>query len=111
MREVGWGVLPVVRIPLHWVVDFPGMQLWQRLSGVLVHFLFGVDVDGSIFGFVIGVVAMVHEVLGSYCIRASAMSTASVRSSASLVALWISFVESSRICLLWRSSVIFILAL
>jgi hypothetical protein len=64
MREVGWGVLLVMRSPLHGVVHFPRMQLRRRLSGVLVYFSFGVDVDGAIFGFVIGVIAMVDTVQG-----------------------------------------------
>jgi hypothetical protein len=65
MREVGWGVLLVVQSPLHGVADFPELQLRRRLSGVLVHFPFGVDVDGAIFGFVVDFIAMVHVVQGS----------------------------------------------
>jgi hypothetical protein len=84
MQEVGWGVLLVVWSPLHGMVDFPRLQLRQRLVGVLVHFLFGVDVDGAIFGFVVGFVAMVHVVEGSWCIQASAAPMTSVRSSTSL---------------------------
>jgi hypothetical protein len=56
--------------------------LWRRLLGVLVQFQFGVNVDRAIFGFVVGFVAMVHAVEGSWCIRASTAPTASVRSSA-----------------------------
>jgi membrane associated rhomboid family serine protease len=80
-------------------------------SGVLVHFRFGVDVDGAIFGFVISFIAMVYAVQGSWCIWASAMPTASVRRFASLASLQRPLVKSSRICLLWRSSVIFVPAL
>jgi hypothetical protein len=69
MREVGWGVLLVVWSPLHGVVDFPCLQLRRRLIGVLVHFPFGADVDGAIFGFVVNFIAMVHAVQGSWCIR------------------------------------------
>jgi hypothetical protein len=93
-------VLPVVRSPLHGVVDFPGLQLRQRLSGVLVHFPFGVDVDGAIFGFVVSFVAMVHAVHGSWCIQALATPMASIQSSASLTGLWRPLVKSSRIYLL-----------
>jgi hypothetical protein len=32
------------------------------LSGALVHFPFGVDVDGAVFGAMIGFVAMIHAV-------------------------------------------------
>jgi hypothetical protein len=64
-------VLLVVWSPLHGVVDFPRLQLWRRLSGVLVHFPFGVDVDGAIIGFVMSFVAMVRAVQGSRCIQAS----------------------------------------
>jgi hypothetical protein len=38
------------------------LQLWRRLSGVLVHFLLGVDVDRAIFGTMVGFIAMVHAV-------------------------------------------------
>jgi hypothetical protein len=107
MREVGWGVLLVLRSPLHGVVDFHWLQLWWRLLGVLVQFRFGVNVDGAIFGFVVGFVAMVHVVEGSWCIWASTAPTASVPSSASLAALWRPLVKRSRNCLLWRSSIIF----
>jgi hypothetical protein len=32
------------------------------LSGVLVHFPFGVDVDGAVFGVMISFTAMIHAV-------------------------------------------------
>jgi hypothetical protein len=38
----------------------------------LIHFLFGVDVDGTIFGAMVGFVAMVHVVQRSWCAWASA---------------------------------------
>jgi hypothetical protein len=38
------------------------LQLWRRLSGFLVHFLLGVDVDRAIFGTMVGFIAMVHAV-------------------------------------------------
>jgi hypothetical protein len=77
----------------------------------LFHFLFGVDVDMAVFGTMIGFIAMVHAEQGSRCVCASAPPTASVQSSASLVALVRPLVDSSGVCLLWRSSVIFVLAL
>jgi uncharacterized membrane protein required for colicin V production len=87
-------VLLVVRSPLHGVVDLPGLWLWQRLSGLLVHFLLGVYVDGAIFGAMVGFTAMVHAEQRSRCVWASASPPAMVRSSAPLVVLGGSLVES-----------------
>jgi hypothetical protein len=60
--RVRWGVLLVVWSPLHCVVDFPGRWLLRRLSQLLIHFLFSVDVNGAIFSAMVGFIAMVHAV-------------------------------------------------
>jgi hypothetical protein len=58
--------------------------LWRRLSGFLVHFPFGVDVDG---GAMVGFVIVIHAVQRSRCVWASASPLAAVQSSAPLVVL------------------------
>jgi hypothetical protein len=93
-------MLLVMRSPLHSMVDFPGLYLWQRLSGVLIHLPLGVDVDRAVFGTMVSFFAMVHAVQGSRCVWASALPTTSARSSTSLVAwgggvvLWSRVLES-----------------
>jgi hypothetical protein len=62
MQRVGWGVVLVMRGPLYGVVNFSGLWLWPRSGGILVHFLLGVDVDGVVFGAVVGFITMVHAV-------------------------------------------------
>jgi hypothetical protein len=52
----------MVRSPLHGVVDLPGWWLWRRLSGFLVHFSFGIEVNGAIFGVMVGFIVVVHAV-------------------------------------------------
>jgi hypothetical protein len=55
-------VVLVMRGPLYGVVNFSGLWLWPRSGGILVHFLLGVDVDGVVFGAVVGFITMVHAV-------------------------------------------------
>jgi hypothetical protein len=90
-------MLLVVRSPLHGVVDFSELQLWRRLSGVLVHLPLGVDVDRAVFSVMVGIIAMVHAVQVSRCVWASVLPTTSVGSSTSLAALGKSLVKSSRV--------------
>jgi hypothetical protein len=86
-----------VRSPLHGVVDFSELQLWRRLSGVLVHLPLGVDVDRAVFSVMVGIITMVHAVQVSQCVWASVPPTTSVGSSTSLAALGKSLVKSSRV--------------
>jgi hypothetical protein len=37
-QRIIWGVLLVVKVPLHSVVDFPGWWLRRTLSSLLIHF-------------------------------------------------------------------------
>jgi hypothetical protein len=82
-----------MRSPLLGVVDFSGCGLVQRLCRILLHFLFALKVDGTIFCSMIGVTAMVHAVWGFYCVWASTTPPATVRSSASFIVLRGSLIE------------------
>jgi hypothetical protein len=73
----------VVRSPLHSVVDFPRCRLLRRLAKLLIHFPFGIEVDGAIFGVVVGFPAVTHAIWRFHCVRASFVAPATVRSSAS----------------------------
>jgi hypothetical protein len=58
--KVGWGILLVVRSPLHGVIDFSGCGLMQRLCEILLHFLLRLQKDGVIFSAMVGCAAMIH---------------------------------------------------
>jgi hypothetical protein len=81
------------------------------LSGALVHFPLGVDVDRAVFGTMIGFIAMVHAVHGSWCVWASASPVTFIRSSTSPVALGRSMIERSRVYVVQGCSVAIVLVL
>jgi hypothetical protein len=111
MRRVGWGISLVMRSPLHSEVDFSGCGLVRRLCQILLHFLFGLKIDGAIFCAMVGVAAMVHVVWRFHCVWASAAPLATVRSSTSLVVLGGSSIESPWVSFLRRPSEVFLLVL
>jgi hypothetical protein len=82
--KVGWGISLVMWSPLHGVIDFSGCELMRRLCRILLHFLFCLKIDGTIFCVMVGFVAMVHAVWRFHCVWASAAPLAMVQSSASL---------------------------
>jgi uncharacterized membrane protein required for colicin V production len=57
---------------MHSVIDFSGCGLVRRLCRILLHFLFGLKVDGAIFCAMVGVAAMVHTIWRFHCVLASA---------------------------------------
>jgi hypothetical protein len=63
---------------LHGVVDFLGCGLVRRLCRILLHLLFGLEIDGAIFCVIVDFAAMVHPVWRFYCAWASAMPPAMV---------------------------------
>jgi hypothetical protein len=109
MRRIGWGILLVVRSPLHGVIDFSRHGLVRRLCRILFYFLFCLEIDGEIFGVMASCAVVVHAVWRFECVRPSAMATAMVRSSASLAALCGSLVEISLVPFLRRCSKKFLL--
>jgi hypothetical protein len=62
MRRVGWGILLLVGSILHGVIDFSGCGLMRRLCRILLHLLFRLQIDGAIFGAVVGCAAMIQAV-------------------------------------------------
>jgi hypothetical protein len=81
--------------PLHGVIDFSGCGLMQRLRGILLHFLFRLQIDGAIFGVVVGCAVMIHAVWRFECIRPSVVASVTIRCSTSLAVLCGSLVEIS----------------
>jgi hypothetical protein len=79
---------------LHGVVDFLGCELMRRLCIIFLHFLFGLKIDGTIFCVTVGFAVMVHAVWRFHCVWTSAAPPATVLSSASLVVLGGSLIES-----------------
>jgi hypothetical protein len=77
----------VARSPLHDVVNFPGCWLLWRLNRFLLYFQLGFEEDGAIFCAVVGFTAVVHAVWRFYGVWASAMTAATIWSSASLSVL------------------------
>jgi uncharacterized membrane protein required for colicin V production len=76
------------------LVEFSGCGLVRRLCRILLHFLFGLKVDGAIFCAMIGVAAMVHTVWRFHCVWVLVVPLAMVQCSASLVVLGGSLIES-----------------
>jgi hypothetical protein len=70
-RRVRWIVLLVMGVPMHGMVDFSRCGLLRSVCGALVHVLLCLQVDGAIFGSVVGVSTVVHAVWRSDCVRAS----------------------------------------
>jgi hypothetical protein len=89
----------VMRSPLHSVVDFLGCGLVRGCAESCSIFS-GLKVDRAIFCVMIGVAAMVHAVWRFHCVWASAAPPATVQSSASLVILGGSLIESPLISFL-----------
>jgi hypothetical protein len=68
VRRVGWGVLLGVGSPLHGVIDFSGRGLMRRLDGILVHFLFCLQISRAIYVVVVGCATIVHAVWRFMCV-------------------------------------------
>jgi hypothetical protein len=68
----------MVWVLLHGVFDFPRYGLLRCICEALIHVLLCLKVDGTIFGAIIYVTAMIHIVRGPNCVWASAMAAASV---------------------------------
>jgi uncharacterized membrane protein required for colicin V production len=64
--------------PLHAVVDFSGCGLVRRLCRILLHFLFGLKIDGAIFCAMVGFAVMVHAVWRFHCVWPSIAPPATV---------------------------------
>jgi hypothetical protein len=64
--------------PLYGVVEFLGCGLLQRLCKILLHFLFRLKIDATIFCAVVDFIAMVPAVWRFQCVWASAVSPATV---------------------------------
>jgi hypothetical protein len=62
----------VMQNPLHGVVDVSGCGLMRRLCQILLHFIFGLKIDGTIFCAMVGFTAMVHVVWRFHCVLAPA---------------------------------------
>jgi hypothetical protein len=101
---IRWGILLVVRSPLHGVIDFSGSGLLRRLYGILFHFSFRHEEDGAIFGAMVGFAAVIYAVQRFECVRASAVASAMIWCSTSLATLYESLVECSWISFLQRCS-------
>jgi hypothetical protein len=71
--------------------------MWRRLGGVLVHFALSVNVDRSVFGAMVGFIAVVHVVQRSWRVWSLASPMTSVRGCPLLVALGRPLVESFRV--------------
>jgi hypothetical protein len=63
-QRISWRILVVVGSPLHGVIYFSGWWFLRRLSGVLLHFPLGVEVNGAIFGAVVGFTVVIYVVWG-----------------------------------------------
>jgi hypothetical protein len=74
----------VVGSPLHGVIYFSRWWLVRRLSWFLLHFLLAFKENLTIFGAVDGFTAVVHIVRGVHCVWASAVTVATIWSSAPL---------------------------
>jgi uncharacterized membrane protein required for colicin V production len=94
--------------PLHGVVEFSGCGLVRRLCRILLHFLFGLKIDGAIFYVMVDFTTMVHAVWRFHYVWALATPPATVRSSTSLVILGGSLIESPWISFLRRPFKVFI---
>jgi hypothetical protein len=88
--------------PLHGVIDFSGCRLLRRLCGILVHFSFRLEENGTIFGAVVSFTTMIHAIWRFECVRVSVVISAPIWHVAYLAALhetlvrgpWISFLRS-----------------
>jgi hypothetical protein len=83
----------------------------RRLCRILLHFLFRLKVDGTIFGAMVSFTATVHAVWRFHCVWASVVPPAIVQSSTSLVVLGGSLIESPWVSFLQRPSKIIFLVL
>jgi hypothetical protein len=94
----------VVRSPLHGVTDLSGRGLVRRLCGTLLHFLFCLQIDETVFGEVVGCAAVVHAVQRFECVGPSTTTSVVVQSFTSLAALCRSLVKISLMPFLRRCS-------
>jgi hypothetical protein len=77
------------------VVDFSRCRLLWSVCRALVHVLLCFQVDGAIFGAMIGVATMVHAVRRFDCVRASTPTSTSARCSTPLAVLAESLIRCS----------------
>jgi hypothetical protein len=97
---IGWGVLLVVRSPLHGVIDLSWCGLLRRLGGSLLHFSFLLEENGAIFGAIVDFATMVHAVRRFERVRASVVTSTTIWCSASLSVLRESLIRSSQVSFL-----------